>query len=295
MRCPACGAEQPDDARFCDQCGQALEAGRAAHSAPAAAPPSSPWASRRLAAGVGLVAVAAVAVAAGALLVLSGDDDGVSPPAGGDGRTATAEPPTRRPSATASPGTGGSTATATRPPGTADPTASPGAGGTAVAPTATLPGGAPPTAAPTSAPPPTATAAPRTPTNTPVRPTATFTPTRPAPTATPTPTRPAPTATPTPTPASARLSGRVYVRFAETGQTVPCPYGCVIELRGAASTFYATAAPDGRYSLELPPGTYSTADVTFDFCAVPPVVTPAAVTVTGSMNQDFVTSGCILY
>ncbi|PFG73218.1 hypothetical protein A9A59_0413 [Tepidiforma thermophila] len=104
-----------------------------------------------------------------------------------------------------------------------------------------------------------------------------------------------PTATPTPRPTLARLTGRVYIRFAETGETRICDYGCVIELRGSAGVFYAAAGPDGRYSLELPPGTYEANDVTFDFCAVPPAVTPPFVTVTGNANQDFVTSGCILF
>lgn len=85
------------------------------------------------------------------------------------------------------------------------------------------------------------------------------------------------------------------MRDAASGSVWPCDYGCIIALTGPTGVFYAAAGPDGAYALELPPGTYETSDVTFDLCALPPAVTPAAVTVTGNRNQDFVTTGCTLF
>ena len=305
MECPSCHAVQPDDARFCDQCGAALQPGAAAGTAgpeaPAAAgapapaeppappaPPPAPAAAGAKGGGAGpwkaIGALAAVLAAAGAAAwYLTGDDGTEVVPVSPD-RTATATRPPASPTratrtATQPPGAG-ATATTTA---TQAATGSPAAGSTQPATATASPAGATPTPVP-----PTATPVPPTPTPRP--PTATPTP-RP-PTATPVP----PTATPTPRPTLARLTGRVYIRFAETGETRICDYGCVIELRGSAGVFYATAGPDGRYSIELPPGTYVTDDVTFPFdCDIPPLVTPPVVTVTGNANQDFVTTGCILF
>ena len=316
ITCPSCQAEQPDDAKFCDQCGARLlrpaeEADGAGSGAETAAPEGTreaepPRGGGRTGGGgrggvwvaVGVI-VALVAGVAGVVYLLN--DDGDAPPAGSGGVEKTVTRPAGRRTQTGGQGLptagsgGGKTATATRgtrtatggtttPPAPGTRTATPdgsGGGETATATTRATATPEPPTATPI---PPTATPVP--PTATPVPPTAT---------PTPTPVPPTPTPTPTPRPALARLTGWIYVRDAASGSVWPCDYGCIIALTGPTGVFYAAAGPDGAYALELPPGTYETSDVTFDLCALPPAVTPAAVTVTGNRNQDFVTTGCTLF
>jgi len=283
MECGSCGATVPEGAQFCDRCGARLT--------PESAQPG-PLRPRPRRARPALIAagVAVIGAAAAAAFLLLRDES--SPrPAGPDGQrngspAAASASPGRSPSGTAVAGTRSPTAppqrTAT--PG-AERTASPSAT-TSPVPTTTSTAGTPATSTPS----PTAPGVLPSPTPSP-------TPVPPSPTPTPTPPPPPPpTATPTSQPpATFSLRGRIYVRDAASGTNILCPYGCVIALSGPAGQFFAIADGNGAYSVELPAGTYQTADVTFDFCALPPVVSPPQVTVSGSRNQDFVTTGCIVY
>jgi len=71
----------------------------------------------------------------------------------------------------------------------------------------------------------------------------------------------------------------------------------VLLFSGSAGAFVANEATDsGNYAISLPPGVYTVTDVTFDYCAIAPTVTPKTVTISGSSQViNFVTTGCIVF
>lgn len=289
--CENCGTPAPPQPAACASCGVALNPGQAfctscgapAPSAQQSEPPT-PVAPRRLDPRllIGGGAIAAVAVAAGLWFSpLCGNDEGTVPADSSPTSSATTRTPTPgrspSPAATTTPArTATQHGTATAGPSPVTATASPGPTRTAT------------TAATDTTAPPTATATTRPPTSTPVPPTATAVP--------PTPTTRPPTATPTP-PQEVLVSGTIYLKT--PGEpTVLCDFGCYLIFEGAAGTFEAEADSSGRYSVLLPPGAYAVSDWTFDpeWCALPPVVTPGTIYVSGTSQAiNFTTTGCILF
>lgn len=244
MFCPNCGAEQPNDASFCESCGESLSG--ESPPPPATAQPRSGLRTLLFAfAGGAVLAVAALLTC----VVTGGDDDeGASPgevtptTAGNATRTRTASP-------SASPGsrTPGVTASASK---TGSPTA---AGSATQSSTGT------PAVGTATAPPPTNTGVPSTstqipPTSTAIPPTKTSVP--PTSTSIPPTKTPVPTATPTTPPISAvDVFGTVY--FSIFGGPEETCGGCVVCFVGGGHTYTVTSGSDGWYEASILPGSYS--------------------------------------
>jgi hypothetical protein len=294
--CSNCGTDLPDQAQFCDKCGTDLRTSAPAPEDPGAQqPPGVPAArfrTRTLLAALGGVVIAGLAGAAFLALSAGGDDDQLAdgtpmPTLPPESATTEASSTTTPPASTATAG-GSATAEASAS-ATVDSSGSAAAGSPSPEPSMTEP---PATTAPATvaASPKAATA---TPTKTPQA-QATAAPS-PTPTKTPQATATQPTVATTTPPGSGTLSGVLYL---DTGSGASTPAGGYpIRFIGPGGTFDVTTNGAGQFTVVLPSGTYQVVDGYAEAgCAVPPIVTPASVSIAGGAQQvSFFTTGCVLF